>query len=258
MFTNMKSWARKAFHASYWKSVFISLIYSMSTYVVVSMMSCFFGIFGVFVVLANEGSVDEYIEILMVCLIYFFFASVVAVIAFLIKVYLINPLEIGCKQYYREGLYKNRVSVLCARDIYIGIWYSLCTLVYMIVVFAMMAAVEAMVGAVSVPGAVVVAVLCVLIFFVCFIPAYIKMLHYMFVPYILLDNPDMPKKQVFDVSKEMMQGKIWNTTILFLSFAGWFLLASCTYRLLNIFYVGPYLNYTLTAYYEEIRKKITV
>ena len=76
----------------------------------------------------------------------------------------------------------------------------------------------------------------------------------MFVPYILLDSPDMPKKQVFALSKKMMKSEIWNTTVLFLSFIGWFILTSCTYKLAYVFYVGPYLNYTLTAYYEEMRK----
>lgn len=269
----IKSWAKKAFHGSYWKSVFISFIYNTCNSVVLSMMSVFFGIFGVFAVLAEEGSVDEYSEIITVCLIYFVFALIVAIIAFLIKVYLINPLEIGCKQYWKDALYeaspalkklgegfkrsyKNRVSVLCARDIYIGIWYSLSTLVYMLIVFAMMAVVKEVCDQVSVPVAILIAMLGLVIFFVCFIPAYIKMLHYMFVPYVLLDNPDMKSKEVFALSKQMMKSEIWNTTVLFLSFAGWFLLACCTYRMAYVFYAGPYLNYTLTAYYEEMRKKI--
>ena len=278
MRTKIKMWAKKAFHRSYWKSVLVSLIYSISNYAVISLMSSFFGIFGLFAVLIEDGTVDEYVEILIVCSVYFAFALVVAIIGFLIKVYLINPLEIGCKQYWRVGLnqtspafkeigegfkrcYKNRVSVLCARDIYIGIWYSLSALVYMLIVMAVMAVVAKLMeqsgtGPMSFPMAVGVTVFMLVIFFICFIPAYIKMLQYMFVPYILLDNPDMPKKQVFALSKQMMKDEIWNTTVLFLSFTGWFVLTACTYELMYIFYVGPYMNYTLTAYYEEIRQKV--
>ncbi len=276
MRTKIKLWAKKAFHRSYWKSVLVSLIYSMSTYAVISLMSSFFGIFGLFAVLAEDGTVDEYVEILIVCLVYFAFTLVIAIIAFLIKVYLINPLEIGCKQYWRAGLYqsspslkemgegfkrsyKNRVGVLCARDIYIGIWYSLSTLVYMIIVMAVMAVVAKSMGQaeMGLPMAIGITMFMLVIFFICFIPSYIKMLHYMFVPYILLNNPDMPKKQVFALSKQMMKGEIWNTTVLFLSFIGWFVLTACTYEMAYIFYAGPYMNYTLTAYYEEMRQKVT-
>ena len=276
MRTKIKLWAKKSFHRSYWKSVFVSLIYSASNYAVISLMSSFFGIFGVFAALAEDGTVDEYTEILMVCLIYFSVVLVIAIIAFLLKVYLVNPLEIGCKQYWRVGLnqtspalkeigdgfrrcYKNRVSVLCARDIYIGIWYSLSTLVYMIVVMAVMAVVSKLMGngPMGLPMAIGITMFLLVIFVLCFIPSYIKMLQYMFIPYILLENPDMPKKQVFALSKQMMKGEIWNTTVLFLTFAGWFVVTACTYELAYIFYVVPYMNYTLTAFFEEMRRKVT-
>lgn len=274
----IKLWAKKAFHRSYWKSVLVSLIYSVSTYAVISLMSSFFGIFGLLAAMAEDGTVDEYAELIGVCLIYFGFTLVIAIIAFLIKVYLINPLEIGCKQYWRVGLnqtspalremgegfrrcYKNRVSVLCARDIYIGIWYSLSTLAYMVIVMAVMAVVakameQNVTGSMGLPMAIGITMFMLVVFVLCFIPSYIKMLQYMFIPYILLDNPDMPKKQVFALSKQMMKGEIWNTTVLFLSFIGWFVLTTCTYELAYIFYAGPYLNYTLTAYFEEMRQKV--
>ncbi len=71
-------------------------------------------------------------------------------------------------------------------------------------------------------------------------------------PYILAAHPDMPTKEVFARSKEMMRGNKWRAFVLDLSFIGWELLSALTLGILHIFYVGPYRNMTNAALYEAL------
>lgn len=69
------------------------------------------------------------------------------------------------------------------------------------------------------------------------------------VPYILAENPGMDSKQVFEISKRMMNGQKMETFILDLSFIGWALMAGITCGIAGVFYVTPYVNATNTELY---------
>ena len=69
------------------------------------------------------------------------------------------------------------------------------------------------------------------------------------VPYILAENPGMDSKQVFEISKRMMNGQKMETFILDLSFIGWALVAGITCGIAGVFYVTPYVNATNTELY---------
>ncbi|MBQ6662872.1 MAG: DUF975 family protein [Firmicutes bacterium] len=84
------------------------------------------------------------------------------------------------------------------------------------------------------------------------IPGIIKAYEYRMMPYILAAHPDMPTKEVFARSKEMMRGNKWRAFVLDLSFIGWELLSALTLGILHIFYVGPYRNMTNAALYEAL------
>lgn len=58
------------------------------------------------------------------------------------------------------------------------------------------------------------------------IPGIIKTYEYAMVPYILAENPDIPKERAFQLSKEMMMGRKWDAFVFGLSFLGWQILAS--------------------------------
>lgn len=81
------------------------------------------------------------------------------------------------------------------------------------------------------------------------VPGIVKGYEYMMVPYILAENPGMNQKEVFQISKEMMNGQKWNAFVLDLSFFGWELLSVCTCGILGIFYVNPYLEATHAEVY---------
>ena len=85
------------------------------------------------------------------------------------------------------------------------------------------------------------------------IPGIVKSYEYRMMPYILAENPEMPRKEVFAMSKEMMRGQKWKAFVLDLSFLGWELLSLITLGIVGIFYVNPYKNMTDAALYERLR-----
>lgn len=81
------------------------------------------------------------------------------------------------------------------------------------------------------------------------IPGIYKKYQYYMVEYILAENPQMPYKEVLNLSKEMMEGHKWNTFVLDLSFILWHMLGIITCGLAEVFYVRPYLNLTRASLY---------
>lgn len=86
------------------------------------------------------------------------------------------------------------------------------------------------------------------------IPGIIKAYEYRMIPYILADNPEMSRKEVFKKSKELMTGNKWNAFVLDLSFIGWHILGFCTCGILELFYVLPYHLLTNAELYHELKK----
>lgn len=85
------------------------------------------------------------------------------------------------------------------------------------------------------------------------IPGIIKSYSYMLVPYILAENPDMDRKRVFELSRQMMSGHKIEAFSLELSFIGWHLLSVLTCGILEVLYVSPYLHATKTEYYMAVK-----
>lgn len=81
------------------------------------------------------------------------------------------------------------------------------------------------------------------------IPGIVKSYEYLMVPYILAENPTMDRRDVFALSKRMMDGEKWKAFVLSLSFIGWILLNSITCGLVGIFYLNPYYAATFTELY---------
>lgn len=81
------------------------------------------------------------------------------------------------------------------------------------------------------------------------VPGIIKGYEYLMVPYILAENPTMDRREVFALSKRMMDGQKWDAFVLSLSFFGWLLLSGITCGLVGIFYVNPYYMATFTELY---------
>lgn len=165
--------------------------------------------------------------VLVVCVIF----VIALVIGFVISAFLLNPVKLGCNRFFLrnleepaelnnlsrgfDGNYKNVVKIMFFRDLYLFLW-----------------------ALIPIAGIFI---------------AIVKGFEYRMIPYILGDDPDMDKDEVFAQSKEMMDGQKWNAFVLDLSFIGWHILAACTLGILEIFYVAPYVQSTNAALYETLR-----
>ena len=149
-------------------------------------------------------------------------------IALAVDAFIANPLELGCKRFFRRNLdepaamsniafafdsnYKNICKTMFLRDIYIVLWSLL---------------------------------------FV--IPGIIKSYEYKMIPYLLSENPEMTTEQAFAESKKLMTGNKWKAFVLDLSFILWDIASAATCGLLGLFWVAPYKASTQAAFYEAIK-----
>lgn len=176
------------------------------------------------VALASVGA--AILGIIFVVLIIILIIIIIAtIVSFVIRAFLLNPLEVGTKKFFFINLkekaevkevtfaydnhYKNIIKILFFRDLYIFLWSLL---------------------------------------FV--IPGIIKAYEYKMLPYLLAEDPTMTKDQAFATSRQMMDGQKWKVFVLDLSFIGWELLSAITAGILGVFYVTPYRNMTYAALYE--------
>ena len=86
-----------------------------------------------------------------------------------------------------------------------------------------------------------------------FIPGIIKSYEYRMVPYILAEHPEMPRREVFLKSREMMSGEKWNAFKLDWSFFFWDYLSILTFGLAGIFFVYPYERATNAELYLRLK-----
>jgi len=83
----------------------------------------------------------------------------------------------------------------------------------------------------------------------------IKYYEYRAIPYILADNLQLSKKEIFMLSKSIMKGYKWKSFVLDLSFVFWNILEVLTFGVAGIFYVVPYIAATKTEAYIAIRNE---
>ena len=84
------------------------------------------------------------------------------------------------------------------------------------------------------------------------IPGIIKGLSYALVPYLQNKDSSLSGKEALKKSQELMNGHKWELFVLELSFLGWHLLSLLTCGVLEVFFVTPYHNQTLYAFYEQV------
>lgn len=85
------------------------------------------------------------------------------------------------------------------------------------------------------------------------VPGIVKAYEYMMVPYLLAENPDMSREEVFAMSKRMMDGNKWNAFVLDLSFIGWMILGALTLNIVNVLYTNPYRYLTSAELYHTLK-----
>lgn len=155
---------------------------------------------------------------------------IAAIIGFVLRAFLINPLLLGCNKFFIENRsnsaaktniirfgfksnYGNVVKVMIIKDIFVFLWTLLLI-----------------------------------------VPGIIKSYEYRLAPYLLAENPDIDWKEALDRSKMMMNGQKWNSFLLDLSFIGWILLTVVTVGIVGIFYAYPYILATDVELYFAISR----
>ena len=76
---------------------------------------------------------------------------------------------------------------------------------------------------------------------------------YFFVPQIAADNPNMSRKEIFKLSREMTDEHKFELFILSLSFSGWYVL-SCIVPVFGRYLVDPYYEASKAEAYEALKK----
>lgn len=89
-----------------------------------------------------------------------------------------------------------------------------------------------------------------------FVPL-VKAYSYSMTPYILAVEDDISATEALKASKEIMQGHRWQLFVLELSFIGWALLGALTFGILNLFFVSPYMESSIAAFYLEVKRNYT-
>lgn len=86
------------------------------------------------------------------------------------------------------------------------------------------------------------------------VPGIVKAYEYRMIPFILAENPEISYKDAFAMSKRMMDGNKMDTFILDLSFFGWYLLTGITCGIAGLFYVNPYKYMTDAELYVALKE----
>ena len=153
---------------------------------------------------------------------------VVIIVSILIRLFLYNPLQVGCYRFFRKntenypvrlgvikqgfGNYGHTFVTLLLRDLFLFLW----TLLFLI-------------------------------------PGIVKTYSYRLVPYIIKDNPELSASQVITRSRKLMDGYKGKAFLLDLSFIGWLLLSIITFGIVGIFWTNPYYESAAAAFYIDVK-----
>ncbi len=233
----LKSWGKNTFQANYWPSVVAALVLAISSG----------GSGGSSVSFTNgssvkdnvrfdpstEPEVQQILDFMMLLLpLILAVAGVVILISMALRVFLFNPLHIGCTYFFRTNLsmkadlkllgigfyrpcYKRNVLSMLLMDLFIFLWSLLLV-----------------------------------------VPGIIKAYSYRLTPYIIADDTQISAIDAIKLSEQMMKGHKMEAFVLDLSFIGWHLLSILTLGILEIFYVLPYQSCTNAAFYASLKNQM--
>lgn len=83
----------------------------------------------------------------------------------------------------------------------------------------------------------------------------IKHYSYLMIPYILAENPNISKKDAFNLSRKIMNGQKWQCFKMDVSFIGWKILGFLTFNISNWLITEPYYQMTYAHIYMQFREK---
>lgn len=228
--TELKSIGKAAFKANYWSSVVASLV----LYALLGGTAAANSANGSSAETTVQGqSIENAINGLTDTQQFAVFGAIataglaITIISLLIKIFLTNPLQVGCYHFFRNnvattgatlndlkegfGDYGRVFITLFLRDLFLVLWSLLF-----------------------------------------FIPGIVKSYSYRLVPYLLKDHPELSATEAITRSRQMMNGHKWQAFTLDLSFIGWYLLGILTLGAVTIFWANPYHDNAAAAFYLDL------
>lgn len=154
--------------------------------------------------------------------------GVAAVLVILVEIFVLAPLEVGCKKYFldaSEGNANLSDMGFCFRNGYMNVVAAQFLTSLFIFLWSLLL----------------------------IIPGIVKAYSYRMIPYILAENPEMSFTEAKQLSCEMMNGQKWRTFVLDLSFILWALLSMITLNIVGILWVAPYMEFTNAELYRTLR-----
>ena len=216
----VKAQGKASFKRNYLNSVLVALIYSL-----------FF--------IASGSSVrgkkidretlnnPDFIKILMIILAV---VGVLIIIGTIIKIFVFNPLEVGCNRFFLVNQYDNATIGEVGYS-YKNNYMNAVSGIFLRDLFTFLG------------------------FILFIIPGLILGYSYRLVPYILADDPQIKGSDALRISRNMMQGHKLSAFIYDLSFIGWYLLGIITCGIAIAFYVRPYKLNADAALYLAIKSQ---
>ena len=221
--SDVKARGKAALKANYWASVIAALllrIFVVSSSVSVSQKEEVQQI-GQSINMTPEQAIAVLVAVMAVI-------GFVVIVSLLIKIFFLNPLEVGCYRFFRKNVDGQPANVGTIGEGFNGFGHTFITLLLRDVLLMLWS----------------------MLFL---IPGIIKAYSYRMVPYIIKDNPELSAAEVITRSREMMDGNKGRAFLMDLSFIGWFLLSLVTLCLSEVFWAGPYYESTKAALYLELK-----
>lgn len=227
--SELKQAAKNALHHSYWKSVLVAALLMISVGGACGASS------------ASQSGKSMSDSSFLKQFSSFHSLSVIAILSAVllilvisvgVSIFILGPLEVGCQKFFSEDVIGptplDRLSAGFSSD-YMNVVKTIFLRGLYILLWSLLL----------------------------LVPGLIKMYEYRMVPYILAENPGMSSKEVFALSKKMMDGEKMHAFVLDLSFIPWYLLSMITCGLAALFYVSPYVALTDAALFHTLQNRLT-
>ncbi|MBQ7614146.1 MAG: DUF975 family protein [Butyrivibrio sp.] len=227
----LKLAAKENFKGNYWNSVLVAFIYTL-----------FFGAASAASFSNTRANLDESgyssfdfsqfnltdEELFGLMLLIFGGLSIVIFVSTLIKVLVLNPLNVGCSRFFVVNQSERAAAGELGYAFKNNYGHAVITPLL--------------------KGLIIGLACCLFV-----IPGIILSYSYRMVPYILAEEPNLGPIEVLRKSRAMMQGNKWRSFVYDLSFIGWYILCVLTCNILSIFYVNPYFENAKAKLYIAIR-----
>lgn len=160
------------------------------------------------------------------------FLCISSVIAILFTVMIADPLIVGGKKYFLKAREEANTKIAIIIEVFQKEhWFNIVSIMFLRNIYNAL-------------------------WYLTIVGGVIKTYEYRMIPYILAENPNIKRKEAFELSKNMMNGNKWKAFILDISFFGWNFLSVLTCGILSILYVNPYNAITMTELYVALKRQI--